>query len=1132
MKHLTVFLFVLVMLSSTAIMADNQPATNTKNSTFFIENKGQWPDEVLYMTSISGMRAWITKEGVVYDHFVIEREDEAFSQTKTDNADMHQRSASAATVRGHIINMKMQGINDLVMAVGLNQNPAYFNYFIGNKPENWASHVPLFEAIDLKEVYEGIDIKYYYDDGFLRYDYYVKPKADLSQIQFILDGQYGWHINQAGELIIETSIGEVSHGKLYAYQEENGIKNEIGCSFMQLKDGTLGIHTENYDPEKILVIDPLVFSTYLGGSDYEINPSLALDENDMIVVAAQTYSTDFPTTPGAYQEDSPNSLSNIISKLSSDGTALMFSTFFGGTPTSECESPIVEIGMNNNIYIAGVTYSDDFPVTSDAFQTENPGNLSCFISCLSSDGSTLHYSTYLGGEFVDCLSAFYIDNEGCAYVSGETYSNDFPVTPGALNNTTRPDFLTKINPDGTNLEYSAILTSGTISDITVNNEGIVYLIGTADNGDFTATPGAFQSLGNPSCFSAFIMVVNQAATEILYATYLSGEECDTGRIISLNEEGDIILSGNTSSTSFPTTPGAYQTINYDNAAYVVKMDATCSQMIWGTLIGGEGTEGIYEVTLDDSENVIICGITEGGGFPITTQLFEHEYISGLTGFVSLISADGSDLLFSSLLLNAYGESRCEDVDVNSEGNFIVTGTTYEGFPTTPDAYQSDFGGGILDSYIASILPVNCQTQCETTILNNVLCAGGSDAQAEVVASGGTEPYTYLWEDGQTTAIATGLNVGDYSVQITDAIGCYAIGNVSITEPQAIEMDTLQTTVASCASSNDGSATAEVSGGVPPYNFLWESGETGSQANNLLPGEQTLIITDNNACELVVEFNIDFIPPYDSAVICAVGVNPETSKNTILWQKTEGERIVAYNIYREGSASGIYELAGSRLFDETPEFEDIEANPAQQSYRYKIAVVDSCQEESPMSDFHKTIHLSMNTGVNNEVNLLWTAYEGFTYPTHYILRSINDGPFAQIGLVPSSNLSFTDLTPPSGTKKYMIEIEAPADCNTTKSNTRIQSNTVVLIPTSMDENTNQQLFRVYPNPADKRLEIETAGFKGLLTISMLNVEGQKVLEQQISSNKTILYLENITAGVYVLLLKNNGLLIESEKIVIR
>lgn len=331
MKHLTVFFFALVMLSSTAIMADNQPAINTKNATFFIENKGQWPEEVLYMTSVSGMRAWITKEGVVYDHFVIEQEDKTFSIAEADITDKHQRSAPAGTVKGHVINMKMQGVNDLLMAEGLDQNPAYYNYFIGNKPENWASHVPLFEAIDVKEVYEGIDLKYYFDEGFLRYDYFVKPGADLSQIQFTLEGQDNWHINQAGELIIETSLGEVTHGKLYAYQEANGIENEISCAFMQRPDGTLGISTENYDPEKILVIDPLVFSTYLGGSDYEINPSLALDENDMIVVAAQTYSTDFPTTLGAYQEDSPNSISNIISKLSSDGTALMFSTFFGGT---------------------------------------------------------------------------------------------------------------------------------------------------------------------------------------------------------------------------------------------------------------------------------------------------------------------------------------------------------------------------------------------------------------------------------------------------------------------------------------------------------------------------------------------------------------------------------------------------------------------------------------------------------------------------------------------------------------------------------------------------------------------------------------------------------------------------------
>jgi len=1133
MKHLTVFLFALMMLSSTAIMADNQPASNTKNATFFIENKGQWPDEVLFLARLHGLNAWVTKTGVTYDHF-------KFSQieTRKNFAHLSPREKKEAernnySIQGHVVKFSFIHGNENPFAKGDKPSPAMRNYFLGNDPDKWATGVSLFGQVEIEQVVDDISVVYYFEQENLRYDYHVSPGADVRKLRFLLEGTNEWQVNELGELEIGTNLGIVNHGKIYAYQNIDGKDQEVFCSFVQLADGSLGMTVREYDPALPLIIDPMVFSTYLGGNEYESNPAVAVGQDGSVYITGESLSPNFPITPGAYQTTKKAEADIIISKMNASASTLMFSTFLGGDGREEL--PDISLGADGSVYVMGTTVSNNFPVTEGVIQDQNPGEKSVFISRLNADGSSLIFSTYLGGDYNDSGSSIITDTEGNAYISGNSYSEDFPVTPGTLD-FNGGIFITKINPSASELIFSTFVAPGNGRGMVVDDAGNIFIVGdhSGDGTYIPITPGAFQTVGTGS-HSSFAMVINPAASQVLASTYITGDYIDYGEAICVAENGDIIVGGTTRSQDFPTSTDAFQPTNQGNTdVFVIRLNASCTQMIWGTLLGTFDGEELYGMALDADENVVITGETYAGlEFPVTTD----EFVVNMPfyfdpAFISQISNDGTQLLYSAVLANPDVETQANDVVVNDNGNFVVAGNTGYGFPITPDVFQPNHEGGWKDFFISEILPFNCQTECQVNIINHVSCFGGSDGKVQALPSGGIAPYTYLWSDGQTTQIAENLLPGSYSVTIADAMGCAAEASFVISEPSQIQLEILGIYLASCADSPDGSATVQAVGGTPPYNYLWGNGETGQTANNLTAGENTITVTDTKNCQENLIFEIDYIQPFEEEEICAVGVNPETGKNTILWQRTEGERIVAYNIYREGSASGIYELAGSRLFDETPEFEDVEANPAQQSYRYKIAVVDSCQEESAMSDFHKTIHLSMNTGVNNEVNLLWTAYEGFTYPTHYILRSINDGPFAQIGLVPSSNLSFTDLTPPSGTKKYMIEIEAPADCNVAKSNTRIQSNTVVLIPTSIDENANQQLFRVYPNPADKCLEIETAGFKGFITISLLNVEGQKVLEQQISSNKTILNLENIKAGVYILLLKKNGLLIESEKIVVK
>jgi len=1121
MKTFSNFILTLILIiAQVTICASNgnEPVRSMANVSTFIENKGQWPKEVLYLTKLNGLNAWITTSGVTYDHFTVISHNNPDEFRALPPHEREQAERENISIKGHVVRMTLQNARSTVQASGQDCQTSYHNYFIGNDPAKWASNVQLYGEIELNGVYDGISVKYYFDQGQLRYDYHLAPGADAGQIRIKPEGTDGWQINPAGELLIETSLGTVCHGKIFAYQLNNGVKAEVECSFKQLADGSLGLHTGNYDISKPLVIDPIVFSTYLGGSDFDSEPSMVLAQDESLVVAGQTKSTNFPVTVGAYQTQKNLDYDITISKLDPTASTLIFSTFLGGNNSDT--RPDIDVGEDGSLFIAGSTFSTDFPVTAGAFQTTNSGDRTGFLTKLQSVGSALIFSTYLGGDSYDEINAIVVDTNGNAYLTGSTDSNNFPTTPGTIYYEYGSLFIVKLNPTATDLVYGARFSTGYGYDIAIDDAGNAYITGTV--GDYLPiTPGAFQTQPTNNG-SAFATVINSLATDVLSSTYLGGNNPDYGLSICLTQNGDIVVGGWTGSSDFPTTDDSFQP---ENAGYsdgfVIRLNPTCTQMVWGTLLGGNSEDNINKMSLDDSDNIVVTGFTGSDDFPVTTDLYGGSIQFWLPGFVSLISNDGSELLYS-VLISSLGEVEGTDIFVKDNGSIILTGTAGLEFLTTSGVIQPNFGGGFCDNFIMEIIPVNCQTTCTTTVLNHVSCRGGSDGQVRANPSGGIEPWSYLWSNGQTTQIATGLSAGNYTVEVTDSIGCTAEASVTITQPTLLVLASLQTWPASCATSPDGSALAQASGGTPPYTYLWSNGETGNQATALLPGSNSLTVIDNNACEKITFFEISYIQPFNEEEICAVTLNTETNNNLVVWEKTEGVRTIAYNIYRESSTGGIYEFIGSTDFNESPMYEDLTANPAQQSYRYKLSVVDSCQEESDLSDFHKTIHLTSNMGINGEVNLLWSPYEGFTYPTHFIMRSVNGGAFQLIGQLPASNFSFTDLAPPAGLKKYMIEIDAPGSCGL-RDSFRVHSNAVIVTETGLNEAAGNATYLIKPNPCDGRFLIETppATVNLNFTVMVYNSQGRLVLTKETQPSETGISIDIMDQpdGIYLVKLYN-------------
>ena len=340
---------------------------------------------------------------------------------------------------------------------------------------------------------------------------------------------------------------------------------------------------------------------------------------------------------------------------------------------------------------------------------------------LNPTGSGLVYSTYLGGSADDRGDGIAIDTAGNAYMTGSTSSTNFPTTPGAFKTTfgggvdeffPHDAFVTKLNPTGSGLVYSTYLGgSGDDSGlgIAVDPAGNAYVTGDTDSADFPTTLAAFQPALDGPC-DAFVTKLNLTGSGLVYSTYLGGSGCEGGGGIAVDAAGQPYVTGQTDSTNFPTTPGAFQTANAGSAdAFVTKLNPTGSGLVYSTYLGGSGFEGGQGIALDTSPmpNAYVIGTTGSTNFPTTPNAFQPTFAGGPPdgdAFVTKLNPTGSGLIYSSYL-GGSGQDRGNDIalDALPNPNAYVTGSTRStDFPTTPGAFQTTNGGGLKDAFVAKI----------------------------------------------------------------------------------------------------------------------------------------------------------------------------------------------------------------------------------------------------------------------------------------------------------------------------------------------------------------------------------------------------------------------------------------------
>ena len=510
-----------------------------------------------------------------------------------------------------------------------------------------------------------------------------------------------WALVHDGPVSTYTSYGlAVSSTTVYILNDAGFVERstDSGATWKttELRPDARSIAIDPADPDTAYVYAEGLWKTQDRGGGWALVP--AVRQPVALIAAIQT-------APAALVIGADYPVNGFVSKWSPDGKTLIYSTYLGGSHWDAIGG--IAVDTSGNAYVTGQTVSNDFPVTANAIQKQPLGSKSkAFVAKLSADGSTLQYSTYLGGSSgSDGGNAIDIDSNGAIYVAGSTFSDDFPTTSSAfqqrfrqqcpyfltypydLSYVRRAPFVTKLTSSGA-LAYSTLL-GGSCSDyssgIRVDAQGSVWLVGSTNSPDFPTTKDALESSPGKVRQKGFLAKLSQGGDTLSYSTLLGNQSSTTASALTMDAKGNLYITGTTFgfdnvlySPPAPANPGGpgFSKVgpNLSGTPFVLKLDPTGKQRIYLAYPGKQFAYGsAYSIAVNDSGQAWISGEAAGAGWQYGVSAFPlvHPFQASGAGFVSQFSADGSELLFSTRMDYA-GE-----VSVDRSGNTLVAGTSLE-----------------------------------------------------------------------------------------------------------------------------------------------------------------------------------------------------------------------------------------------------------------------------------------------------------------------------------------------------------------------------------------------------------------------------------------------------------------------
>ncbi|MCP4583861.1 MAG: hypothetical protein GY839_19800 [candidate division Zixibacteria bacterium] len=671
----------------------------------FTENHGQWDEKAMFKAEAGGATFWFCGDEIVYvftRNTVELLEDDRHMMP--DKFDKPRYKKESFVIRAQLI-----GANPDAQIIGENRLSHNCNYFYGNDQSKWHTDVPNYSSITYKDIYPGIDLKYHGNGKGMKYDFIVHPGADISQIQIRYEGADCLAITPNGDLEATTLFGPIHENIPSVYQEIGRGKREVTGRYVITAPGVFGFEVDNYNPSLTLIIDPeliystylgggnddwalaiavdgsgsayvtgisyssdfptvnpydaslngvhdvfvtklspagnsLTYSTYLGGSDSESAIGIAVDGSGNAYVIGETFSSDFPTVnpyDGSYNGGAYDA---FVTKLSSAGDSLTYSTYLGGDGYDIGWG--IAVDSSGSAYVTGYTDATDFPMVNP-YDGSSDGDFDAFVTKFSPAGDSLTYSTYLGGSSDnDCGQGIAVDGSGSAYVTGVTWSSDFPtVNPydGSLNGL-RDAFVTKLSPAGNSLTYSTYFGGDDIDEgfaIAVDGSGSAYVTGWTQSNDFpTVNPynGSFSGIGD-----VFVTKLSPAGNSLTYSTYLGGSSGpDFGYAIAVDGSGSAYVTGKTRSNDFPTVNPYDGNLDGFSDVFVTMLSPAGNSLTYSTYLGGSSDDEGFSVTVDGSGSAYVTGWTQSSDFPTTPGAYNTTYIANEDVFVAKFVGEPQD----------------------------------------------------------------------------------------------------------------------------------------------------------------------------------------------------------------------------------------------------------------------------------------------------------------------------------------------------------------------------------------------------------------------------------------------------------------------------------------------------------
>ncbi len=666
---------------------------------YFTENIGQFKEKALYKADVGGVFYYFYPNEVVC--LFVQKTDDLIGGASGKNEDLpFGFQMPKQKLERLAISAKFIGANPQAVFYGDGRLPHNNNYFLGNDPAAWYTDIPNYSSIIYENIYPEIDLKYYGHKGSMKHDFIVSPGADPSLIRIEFDGIDNLSLSESGELKVQTEFGLFQEKAPYIYQEIGGQNKQISGGYKLFEPGVYGFDLGDYDRSLPLIIDPeFVQGSFLGGSSWDEVMGVAVDGAGAMYVVGMTYSLNFPLED-PYQDEHQGAWEVYVSKIAPSGDHLIYSTFIGGNYIDYGFD--IAVDDYGHAFIIGNTQSNDFPTVNaiDSIYNGGPSG-DAFVAKLSLLGNSLIFSTFLGGSGYDEARDIAIDSRGNACIVGKTLSFDFPIFNAIDEELASSEaFLTKISSNGSSLLFSTFW-GGSHADngwgIAIDNEDNIYIVGETRSIDF---PLVNPCDGFEPSFlrEGFVSKLSGSGDSIIYSTYLGGSYGDEAFSIDTDDFGNAYVTGFTASYDFPIVNAFDSTINGSDDVFITKLPPTGGFIEYSTFFGGGAGDYGRSIAVNLLGEVYVAGTTSSGNIPLVNP-FDGTYGAVRDAFLIKLSESGSTLLYSTYI-GGEGKDDGHDMDLDDFGRILIGGKTNSeyGFPAV-NGFDSYYNGGEWDGFL-------------------------------------------------------------------------------------------------------------------------------------------------------------------------------------------------------------------------------------------------------------------------------------------------------------------------------------------------------------------------------------------------------------------------------------------------